>query len=207
MVRRFTKVIKGQGYSQGQSDHTMFIKQSEEGLKIVLIVYVDDIILTGDDTYEMERLKRILATEFEVKNLGQMRYFLGMEVARSKKGICVSQRKYILDLLSETGMLRSKPMPSLLNSTLLSTCFYNSLKRSLSLYHRRNLPTSPHDEMRTHVQHKDTSVKEQDFSSISLPSINKQCCAPFDASESTTESAINKSTTLTSTDENPCMDL
>ncbi|CAL5381095.1 unnamed protein product [Camellia sinensis] len=105
---RFTKVIKGEGYCQGQSDHTMFFKH-KNGKKTILIVYVDDIILTGDDIEEMRKLKTVLATEFEVKDLGQMRYFLGMEVARSKKGISVSQRKYTLDLLTETGMLGCKP--------------------------------------------------------------------------------------------------
>ncbi|RVW17578.1 Retrovirus-related Pol polyprotein from transposon RE1 [Vitis vinifera] len=106
---RFAKVIKNQGYQQGQSDHTMFFKQSNDGRMTILIVYVDDIILTGDDTGEVERLKKVLATEFEVKDLGQMRYFLGMEVARSRKGISISQRKYVLDLLTKTGMLGCKP--------------------------------------------------------------------------------------------------
>ena len=106
---RFAKVLKGQGYRQGQSDHTMFFNQFGNGKKTILVVYVDDIILTGDNTVEMERLKNILASEFEVKDLGHLRYFLGMEIARSKKGISVSQRKYILDLLTETGMLGCKP--------------------------------------------------------------------------------------------------
>ena len=74
----------------------------------ILIVYVDDIILIGDNIGEVERLK-VLATEFEVKDLGQMRYFLRMEVARSRKGISISQRKYVLDLLTETSMLGCKP--------------------------------------------------------------------------------------------------
>lgn len=56
---------------------------------MTLAVYVDDIVLTGDDTLEMKRLKDVLATEFEIKDLDQMRYFLGMEVARSRKGISV----------------------------------------------------------------------------------------------------------------------
>ena len=60
--------------------------------RIILIVYVDDIILTGDNEAEMEKLKRVLATEFEVKDLGRMRYFLGMEVARSKKRICLPKK-------------------------------------------------------------------------------------------------------------------
>ncbi|RVW33188.1 Retrovirus-related Pol polyprotein from transposon RE2 [Vitis vinifera] len=83
--------------------------RSNDGRITILIVYVDDIILTGDDTGQVERLKKVLATEFEVKDLGQMRYFLGMEVARSRKGINISQRKYVLDLLTETGMLGCKP--------------------------------------------------------------------------------------------------
>ena len=87
----------------------MFFKQSNDGRRTILIVYVDDIILTGDNIGEVDRLKKVLATDFEVKNLGQMQYFLGMEVARLKKRISVSQRKYVLDLLTETGMLGCKP--------------------------------------------------------------------------------------------------
>lgn len=59
----------------------MFYKQ-KNGKKTILIIYVDDIILTRDDIEEMGRFKKVLATEFEVKNLGQIRYFLGMEVVR-----------------------------------------------------------------------------------------------------------------------------
>ena len=50
-----------------------------------------------------------MATEFETKDLGQLKYFLGMEIARSQEGIFINQRKYILDLLNETGMLCYKP--------------------------------------------------------------------------------------------------
>ena len=64
----------------------MFVKHSKAGKMAVLLVYVDDIILTGDDVIEMNRLKTSLANEFEIKDLGALKYFLGMEVARSKKG-------------------------------------------------------------------------------------------------------------------------
>jgi hypothetical protein len=66
---------------------------------------VDDIIITGDDVAEITRVKSCLNKAFEVKDLGQLRYFLVIEVARSKKGIVLSQRKYILDLLSDMGMM------------------------------------------------------------------------------------------------------
>lgn len=74
----------------------------------MFIVYVDDIVITGDVHEKIEHLKRLLAREFEVKDLGQLKYLLGMEVARSKYGIYVSQWKYTLDLLQETGMLGCK---------------------------------------------------------------------------------------------------
>ena len=74
-----------------------------------LIVYVDNMIITGDDSEEIARLQEQLAFEFEMKNLGGLKYFLGIEVARSKQGIFLSQRKYILDLLTEVGLLDCKP--------------------------------------------------------------------------------------------------
>ncbi|RVW62010.1 Retrovirus-related Pol polyprotein from transposon RE1 [Vitis vinifera] len=80
------------------------------------IVYVDDIILSGNDMGELQNLKKYLSEEFEVKDLGNLKYFLGMEVARSRKGIVVSQRKYILDLLKETGMLGCKPIDTPMDS-------------------------------------------------------------------------------------------
>ncbi|CAL8175398.1 unnamed protein product [Prunus armeniaca] len=67
-------------------------------------------IVTGDDQAEMQNLQKYLASEFEMKSLGDLKYFIGIEVARSKHGIFLSQRKYILDLLPETGMLDCKPI-------------------------------------------------------------------------------------------------
>ena len=86
-----------------------FSEHSNDGKITVFIVYVDDIIVTGNDLDEIRRLKGKLAKEFEIKDLGTLRYFLGIEVARSSKGIFISQRKYVLDLLQETGMLGCKP--------------------------------------------------------------------------------------------------
>ena len=88
----------------------MFYKHLVDGKIVILIVYVDDIILTGDDIDGMEKLKRVLAIEFEVKDLDLLRYFLGMEVARTTQGIVVCQRKYTIDLLEETRMLGCKPI-------------------------------------------------------------------------------------------------
>jgi len=109
---RFTKTVAQYGYSQCQTNHTLFVKTSPEKEIAILIVYVDDIILTGDYKEELVRLKKLLAKEFEIKDLGYLKYFLGMEVERSRKDIYVSQRKYVLDLLKETRMLGCKPAHS-----------------------------------------------------------------------------------------------
>jgi hypothetical protein len=69
-------------------------------------------VITGDDDEEIKSLKGMLGKAFEVKDLGPLRYFLGIEIARSSKGIILSQRKYVLDLLVETGMLGCRPCGS-----------------------------------------------------------------------------------------------
>lgn len=61
--------MKKQEYQQGQSDHIMFFHRTRNGRKVVLIVYFDDIILTGDDSCEIEKLKKTMSIEFKVKNL------------------------------------------------------------------------------------------------------------------------------------------
>uniref|UniRef100_A0A8R7UCU5 Reverse transcriptase Ty1/copia-type domain-containing protein n=1 Tax=Triticum urartu TaxID=4572 RepID=A0A8R7UCU5_TRIUA len=101
---RFRHAVCHMGYKQCNGDHTVFYRHAERRITI-LAVYVDDIIITGDDDIEILRLKKNLSKEFEVKDLGHLRYFLGIEIARSPKGIVLSQRKYVLDLLSDTGML------------------------------------------------------------------------------------------------------
>jgi len=77
--------------------------------KILLIVYVD-IIITGDDKKGIDDLKRYLQNSFWTKDLGKLRYIMGIEVAQSKEGISLSQRKYVLDILEETSLLGSKPV-------------------------------------------------------------------------------------------------
>lgn len=72
--------MKPKGYGQCQSDHTMFIKNCVSERKSILIVYIDDIIITEDHIEGIQELKRFLATEFEIKNLWTLKYFLGMKV-------------------------------------------------------------------------------------------------------------------------------
>ena len=74
------------GFQQSNLDRTFFLKHRSTKVS-ALIIYVDDIIITGDDAKEISRLQEQLSTEFEMKNLGGLKYFLGIEISRSRQGI------------------------------------------------------------------------------------------------------------------------
>ena len=85
---------------KSNSNHYVFYINSQAGI-ILLVVYVDDIIITRNDMTGISSLKSFLHGQFHIKDLGMLKYFLGVEVMRSKCGIFLSQRKYVLDLMSE----------------------------------------------------------------------------------------------------------
>jgi transposase InsO family protein len=114
---RFTKSMKAFGYTQSNADHTLFIKKRQDKIT-ALIVYVDDMVVTGNDPDERKALQDYLSQEFEMKDLGSLKFFLGIEVSRSSKGIFLSQRKYTLDLLNETGMSACEPVDTPLEEGL-----------------------------------------------------------------------------------------
>ena len=108
---KFSEVIEKFGMQKSKSDHFVFYRNSQAGI-ILLVVYVDDIIIIKNDMTGISSLKSFLHGQFHTKDLGMMKYFLGIEVMRSKRGVFISQRKYVLDLLSETGKLTVKPCQS-----------------------------------------------------------------------------------------------
>ena len=70
---------------------------------------MDDNVITESDSKGILSLKFFLHSQFQTKNLGMLKFFLGVEVMRSKRRILLSQRKYVLDLLYEIGKLDAKP--------------------------------------------------------------------------------------------------
>ena len=107
---RFAKVIKESGYKQSQGDNTLFIKHLIADGVTTFLVYVGDIIVTETDEREKHEVKQRLTTEFEIKELGKLKYFLDIEVAYSTQGIFISQKKYVTNLLVETGKIGCKPV-------------------------------------------------------------------------------------------------
>ncbi|KAK3016293.1 hypothetical protein RJ639_007613 [Escallonia herrerae] len=90
------------------ADHTLFTYWKGDVFLSVL-VYVDDLILAGNNSTACSSFKKYLNDCFKLKDLGPLKYFLGIEAARGPRGLFISQRKYTLDILSESGLSTSKP--------------------------------------------------------------------------------------------------
>ncbi|GJU77183.1 putative RNA-directed DNA polymerase [Tanacetum coccineum] len=96
------------GFIQSKCDYSLYVKSDD--IFIAVLVYVDDIVLTGNNFNEVEKLKDHLKSKFMIKDLGVLKYFLGIEILPTDFGLCLSQRKYCLELLHEFGLLGAKPM-------------------------------------------------------------------------------------------------
>ncbi|KAE8693687.1 hypothetical protein F3Y22_tig00110794pilonHSYRG00085 [Hibiscus syriacus] len=84
-------------------DPSLFLKRSSQGI-IYVLVYVDDIVITGSTLTDVEEVVAMLKDRFSLKDLGELRYFLGIEVKKSGQDVVLSQRKFVKELLEKTGM-------------------------------------------------------------------------------------------------------
>jgi hypothetical protein len=104
---KFSNIIHQFGFSSSSYDTTLFIRRSYKGM-ILLLLYVDDMIITGDDHSSISDFKLFLHQQFEMKDLGHLSYFLGLEVSSDSISYYLSQTKYASDLLSRVGLTDTK---------------------------------------------------------------------------------------------------
>ncbi len=97
------------GFQTSNANFSLYVKKTNHGI-VVIVIYVDDLIITRDSDADIFDLKKFLKQKFEMKDLGKLRYFLGIEVIQSPKGILLLQRQYALNKLSEYGMTSCKPI-------------------------------------------------------------------------------------------------
>ena len=97
------------GFRQSYSDYSLFTYQKGTILLSILI-YVNDLISSDNDSVAISTFKQYLCFCFYMKDLGALKYFLSIEVAKNPEGIYLCQRKYTLDIIAETGNLGSKPV-------------------------------------------------------------------------------------------------
>jgi len=118
---KLSQFLLSHKYTSSSADHSLFLHRNGPNITIIL-VYVDDLVLTRNDHEEIAHITSLLDTQFKIKNLGNLTYFLGLEVARNSQGLHICQRKYVLDLLHDTGMINSAPMPTpMVHSSRLSS--------------------------------------------------------------------------------------
>lgn len=99
------------GFHASKSDASLFI-YCRDGIRVYLLVYVDDILITSNVSKCITSLISKLSSEFPLKDLGALHYFLGIEASFTSDGLHLSQKRYITDILQKSGMINSKPAVS-----------------------------------------------------------------------------------------------
>eukprot|EP00253_Pinus_taeda_P006920 PITA_06920 len=121
------------GFSRCPSDNIVYTKKVGKSL-IILVLYVDDLILTGNDPNLINHVNSSLKKQFEMTNLGHLHYFLGLQVLQSKEGISLSQSKYACDLIRHFHMEDCKPTPSPFQSGFKLSVTCTSPKADATFY-------------------------------------------------------------------------
>ena len=96
---KFNSIISRLGYIVSHYDSVLFLHHTNKDT-ILLLLYVDDMIITGDDLSDIQELKDFLSQQFEMKDFGHFSYLLGLEITHSTYGLYITQAKYAFELLS-----------------------------------------------------------------------------------------------------------
>ncbi|GKA31493.1 ribonuclease H-like domain-containing protein, partial [Tanacetum coccineum] len=117
---KLNAVLVEDGFVQSKFHYSLFIKETRD-VFVAHLVYVDDIVITGNCKTSIESFKMFLKNKFMIKDLGLLKSFLGIEVLENKSGISLTQRKYCLELIHEYGLFAAKPTTTpLQENTILS---------------------------------------------------------------------------------------
>ena len=95
------------GFSSCYTDTALFTRKSNAGI-VILLLYVDDMLITGDDVQGVKGIKSVLTSKFEMSDLGFLTYFLGIEVAYSQRGYFLSQSKLACEIIDRSGISDDK---------------------------------------------------------------------------------------------------
>ena len=92
--------MRSLGFQHSKNDYSLFHKQQVSSI-VLLALYVDDIVITGNNPTEITALKTCLDDKFKIKELGELSYFLSMEIIKVSNSLVLTQRKFALDLTKE----------------------------------------------------------------------------------------------------------
>jgi len=122
-----------EGFKKCSHEHTLFLKHEADGKFLIISLYVDDLIYTGNDVELCEKFKKSMKLEFDMSDLGKMKYFLGVEVQQSCEGIHLCQMKYAGEVLERFGMGSCNPVknPIVLGTKLVKNSGEASINSTL----------------------------------------------------------------------------
>ena len=132
---RIVAYLVSLGFHMADADHSLYVRKDEHGI-VIICIYVDDLIVGGDNEAEIEHVKTLLKQEFDIKDLGELRFFLGIEIVRTKEGIWLSQRQYALDMLSKYGMADCKPISMPLDQNLKLRADEGQVLEDVTMYRK-----------------------------------------------------------------------
>jgi hypothetical protein len=105
------RYVQKQGFTKGNVDKNLYIKVNQDSI-LIIEVYVDDIIFESDDDKMSHKFSKDMQNEFRMSLLGELYFFLGLQICQRNKGIFISQTKYIIEMLKKFGMTNCKPISS-----------------------------------------------------------------------------------------------
>jgi hypothetical protein len=123
------------GFQTSNVDFSLYVKKEDHGI-IIIVIYVDDLIITRDSDVDIFDLKKLLKQKFEMKDLGELCYFFGVEVIQSPKRIWLLQRQYASNKLSEYGMTGCKPISIPLEQNVKLSADEGDLVEDTTMYKR-----------------------------------------------------------------------
>jgi histone deacetylase 1/2 len=126
------------GFQTSNVDFSLYVKRTDHGI-VIIVIYVDDLIILGDSDADISNLKKFLKQKFEIKDLGELHYFFGIEVIQSLKGpkwIWLLQRQYALNKLTKYGMMGCKPISIPLEQNVKLSADKGDLVEDTTMYIR-----------------------------------------------------------------------
>jgi hypothetical protein len=135
---RLSSKLQKLGFIPSKGDTSLFFF-TNRNIHVYVLVYVDDIIVANSSQYATTTLLKNLEKDFALKDMGELHYFLSIEVAKINGGILLSQTKYAKDLLKKTCMLACKPVGTSLSSSEKLSAHVRELLGPMDATHYRNI--------------------------------------------------------------------
>ena len=130
---RLTTYLLDHGFKRGQADRTLFVKRGENFL-LYAQVYVDDIVFGSTIGHLAHKFSEEIKMEFEMSMVGELNYFLGLQVKKREDGIFISQKKYAKNLVKHFGLDSKKHTSTPMSSSAKLSCDAAGIEMDTTLY-------------------------------------------------------------------------